>query len=284
MTDTTKTEESFPENERLHRSTYNPREGHVLPTHGDYARTITVASHQGVLSTIDREDGTPYGSIVELLPLPNGDFAFFVSGMADHTKNLKKNPQCSILVAEGFGQGYALALSRATYMGKATKVTEDLESLREGYLKLHPEAHVYIDFPDFVFYQLKIERVRYIGGFGRMSWVEGGEYQSASPDPLWEKADGIIQHMNEDHQHNLRDYAHAFGKVEGDIDSIVMTCVDRFGFEMRARQGEREHTVRISFSEEVTDPKRVRHEMVALAQQAREALGKPATKSSGTHN
>lgn len=264
-----KNEETIPENEKLHRSTYDPRAGHTLPTHGDYARTLTVASTQGTLSTVDREDGTPYGSIVELIPLDNGDFVFFISGMADHTKNIKKDPRGSLLVADGFGRGYALALSRATYMGEIKRVDNGQEAHREAYLKLHPEAHVYIDFPDFAFYRLHVDRVRYIGGFGRMSWVDGEGYAGAQADPLWESAEGILTHMNEDHKHNMVEYARAFGKIEGDIDDVTMTCVDRFGFEMRVTQGDKGHTVRMSFSKEVTSSEQVRHEMVAFARQAR---------------
>lgn len=260
------------DNDNLHRSSYDPRAGHMLPTHGDYARTLTVASTQGVLATADREDGTPYASIVELIPLEDGSFVIFISGMADHTKNLKQDGRCSLLVAEGFGQGYALALSRATYMGKATKVT-DRSKYREAYLALHPEAQIYIDFPDFGFYHIEVERVRYIGGFGRMSWVEGVDYTRANPDPLWKGAQGIVEHMNDDHKHNLRDYVKAFGDIEGDITDVTMTCVDRFGFEVRAMVGDKGHTVRFSFSEELRAPEQVRGEMVAMAKKARAVLG-----------
>lgn len=276
MTNTQNTQEetNIPKNEQLHRAAYDPREGHTLPTHGDYARTLTIASHQGILSTVDRKDQTPYGSIVELLPLEDGNFVFFVSNMADHTKNLNRNAQCSLLIAEGFGQGYALALSRATYMGKATKVEGDLSELKARYLELHPEAKIYINFPDFNFYKLVVERVRYIGGFGRMSWVPQEMYQQGEADPLWEDADRIIDHMNEDHTQNMEDYAHYLNDVEGEIDEIQMTCVDRFGFEMRVRQGTKGQTIRMSFSKEVQTSVEVRQEMVALAHKAREEKAK----------
>lgn len=266
-------QEEINDNEKLHRSTYDPREGHELPTHGDYARTLTIASHQGVLSTIDREDGTPYGSIVELLPLEDGDFVFFISGMAAHTKNIRKDPRVSLLIAEGFGQGYALALSRATFLGEAKRVEDGLALYREKYIEVHPESAFYIDFPDFAFYKLHVNRVRYIGGFGRMSWVPGEEYHMSYPDPLWKHANGIITHMNEDHKHNMISYVKAFEKIEDDITEIEMNVVDRFGFEMRAVVGGKGRTIRMSFSEEVRDAGQVRKEMVALAQKAREILG-----------
>lgn len=270
------TTETVDPKENQHRSTYDPRAGHTLPTHGDYARTLAVAHKQGVLSTIEREDGTPFGSIVEYLPLEDGDFVFLISNMATHTKNLRRDVRASLLVSEGFGKDTALALSRATFVGKAEQVPNGQELYRTAYLEKHPEAAVYIDFADFHFFKLTVEKVRYIGGFGRMSWIEGEDYNTAAPDLLWPVADGVLRHMNEDHATNMRDYAYAFGKIEGDIEEIQMTCVDRFGFEMRVKQKERGHTVRISFSKELTSTKEVRSEMVALAHKAREVLGKPA--------
>ena len=51
-----------------------------------------------------------------------------------------------------------------------------------------PQAHVggieesargYIHFPDFHFYRLHVERVRYIAGFGQMGWIKGEAYRDA---------------------------------------------------------------------------------------------------------
>jgi putative heme iron utilization protein len=266
--------------ENPHRSSYNPREGHTLPTHGDYARTLAKASKQGVLATLDKEDGTPYASIVELLPLDDGSFVFFCSSMAEHTKNMRRDPRASLLIADGFGKGYALALSRATFIGKIQPANDQKDTYRQPYLEIHPEAAAYIDFPDFAFFRLHVERVRYIGGFGRMSWVEEEAYAQAAPDPLWRAADRIIEHMNEDHQHNLRDYARTFGKITADIQSIEMTCLDRFGFEMRAQHSGKGETLRISFPHEIREPKAIRTVLVEMAEEARQSLSKQGLEPS----
>ena len=39
---------------------------------------------------------------------------------------------------------------------------------RSRFLALHPDAHVYAGFADFGFFELSIERVHFIGGFGRI--------------------------------------------------------------------------------------------------------------------
>ena len=43
------------------------------------------------------------------------------------------------------------------------------------------------------------ESIRYVGGYGRMSWVDAAGYADAEPDPLADAAAGIIEHMNADH-------------------------------------------------------------------------------------
>lgn len=260
------------EAEKAHLAHKNPRKGHTLPSHAEYVRTLGIASYQGVLSTIDRKTGVPYGSIVELVPLEDGSFVFFISTMASHTRNLMQDPRCSLLIADGLGEGHALSMSRATFMGKATQ-SEDGQQYREQYLKTHPHASMWIDFKDFYFYRLEVERIRYIGGFGRMSWIRSEAYTNAAPDPLWSDAEGILRHMNEDHKQNMLDFAEAFTEIRG-INEIQMTLVDRFGFEMTAYLDNNEKTIRLSFSSEVKDVREVRKEMVALANEARSRLGK----------
>ena len=58
--------------------------------------------------------------------------------------------------------------------------------------------------------------VRYVGGFGRMSWVGVDEYAAADPDPLAPAAAGIVAHMNADHADALVELAHHAGR--GDVD------------------------------------------------------------------
>ena len=73
---------------------------------------------------------------------------------------------------------HALAKPRVTLVGRA-EVVEDRDAFAEAYAALHPDARGYIDFPDFQFYRLHVERVRYIAGFGQMGWIKGEAYRAA---------------------------------------------------------------------------------------------------------
>ena len=136
----------------------------------DEALELITASQRGVLCTLLPEGGEPYGSIVDLLPLANGDAVLFLSGLAAHRQNLDADPRASLLLGPAIGSEDALTRPRATIVGRAERV-EDRDEFRESYLAAHPGASAFIDFPDFAFYRLRADRVRYIAGFGRMGWI-----------------------------------------------------------------------------------------------------------------
>jgi hypothetical protein len=48
--------------------------------------------------------------------------------------------------------------------------------VRDLYLAANPTSAYYIDFGDFTFYRLDVESIRYVGGYGRMSWVDAVRY------------------------------------------------------------------------------------------------------------
>jgi hypothetical protein len=128
------------------------------------------SSRRGVLCTLLPGGGEPYGSLVDILPLPDGDAVLFLSGLAEHRKNLDADPRGSLLIGPAIGSPDALTQPRATIVGSAERL-EDRAEFRDLYLAAHPASAAFIDFPDFAFYRLRAARVRYIAGFGRMGWI-----------------------------------------------------------------------------------------------------------------
>jgi putative heme iron utilization protein len=108
--------------------------------------------------------------LVDILPLADGDAVLFLSGLAEHRKNLDADPRGSLLIGPAIGASDALTQPRATIVGRAERV-EDRTEYRDAYIQAHPAAAAFVDFPDFSFYRLRAERVRYIAGFGRMGWI-----------------------------------------------------------------------------------------------------------------
>jgi heme iron utilization protein len=245
----------------------------AAPSHAERARTLAHAAHSALLSTVlhPRADapGHPYGSLVKVA-LHGSDPVFLISALAEHTRNLEADARCSLLLTET-GDGNPLALGRVTLLGEAQALGRDAGGAGEAYLEVHPQARFYLDFGDFAFWRLEVRALRYIGGFGRMSWVDAGDWAAAEPDPLAGAAAGIIAHMNEDHTDALRDYCLAFSTAR-DFGAVGMTGVDRYGFEMAVQTAAGARPVRVAFDAPLAHPGQVRGAMVALVKRARARL------------
>jgi len=115
---------------------------------------------------------------------------------------------------------------------------------------------------------MNVDSIRYIGGYGRMSWVEADHWFSADADPIATEAQGIIAHMNDDHQEAMSLMCQAFTKAAV-FESVSMTGIDRYGFEMSVRTSEGPRPIRLAFAEAIQTPIDARTQLVALTKEAR---------------
>lgn len=250
------------------------------PTHAERCRTLVSSASRGALSTLAADPaGYPYGSVASYALDADGNPLFFVSLMAEHTQNAIRDARASLLVTEPVPEGAdPLASGRATLMGDMIAVSdEDRQTVRDAYLLANPSASYYIDFGDFAFYRLTVQSIRYVGGYGRMSWVDAADYAAAEPDPLVDSAAGIIEHMNADHAEAQVLFCRHLAGVE-QTTSASMSAVDRYGFEMIAVAPTGRHAVRLGFPEPCVDGNAVRQAMVTLVAEAR-ALAAATTAS-----
>ena len=105
--------------------------------------------------------------------------------MAEHTHNLDADPRESLLVVEDTPPGAdPLASGRVTLLGVAVEITDPDKraTARSGYLAANPAAF-YVDYGDFQCVRLTVTDIRYVGGFGRMSWVDAVATQRHNPIP-----------------------------------------------------------------------------------------------------
>ncbi len=241
------------------------------PTHAERARTLVAAESTGTLSTL--REGHPYGSLVAFA-MAEGAPVLLISEMAAHTQNLRVDGRASLLVAERVVTD-PLAHSRVSLVGEC-RLLDEPSAAREAFLARHAGAEVYVDFRDFHFWRLEVSSVRYIGGFGRMSWVEAEDFSRAQADPLAPDAEAIIGHMNEDHADANVAYARAFTRAK-EATAARMTAVDRYGFDLMVdwpdEDGTRTQPARVAFDEEVVSPAKARAALVALVKRARRELG-----------
>ena len=129
--------------------------------------------------------GYPFGSVATYAIDEAGRPIVFVSTMAEHTRNAAADPRASLIVTEPFPEGSdPLAAGRVTLIGDLLEVAGDERpAVRDRYLAANPASAYYIDFGDFSFWRLEVRSVRYVGGYGRMSWVEASDYAGAECRP-----------------------------------------------------------------------------------------------------
>lgn len=128
--------------------------------------TATFAS-LGVL-----QPGTSLPSVtrIALTTDMNGAPLSLISGLSLHTKAIKENPACALLIGEPGGKGDPLTHPRLTLHAKARLIARDGPDhapIRARFLARRPKAQLYIDLPDFQFLTFEISDGLLNGGFGK---------------------------------------------------------------------------------------------------------------------
>jgi hypothetical protein len=244
------------------------------PTYAERARTLAHLGRTGALATLSRKyPGHPFASVMPYALDELGRPLVLISSMAMHTQNLQGDPRASLLVTQPTAPGAQepgdpLAAARLTLLGEGRRLAgPDTGTAREIYLARHPRASYWVDFDDFSFWRLDVKDVYFVGGFAAMDWVTADDYRAARPDPLADAGPGIIDHMNKDHADALIAYARHFAREAA--DEATMIAVDRLGFRLRLRSGERLHAVRIAFPREVRSAAESRTVLIEMLAQAR---------------
>ena len=134
----------------------------------------------GVLSTLsDKLDGWPYGSLMPFALSAEGEPLVLLSTLAEHTQNLLNDPRVSLFVHDEAGtRENPQAAARATLICLAEALAgKESVAAGERYLERFPQSARLFQMGDFKLFKLKVERIRYIGGFGDMYWVSRKEYE-----------------------------------------------------------------------------------------------------------
>jgi putative heme iron utilization protein len=218
------------------------------------ARQLFLQESFGVLSTISIDlPGYPFGSVTPYCADDQRRPVIYISHIAQHTKNILADSRVSLTVLETTQGGMDVqAQGRVTLIGHARPVNGDDTRIRERYFRYVPNAQQYQAAHDFAFFRLDLVRVRFIGGFGKIYWVEPEQFAIANPFSAAQESQ-IVDHMNNDHADALKHYA---GGTEA-----KMIGIDAEGFDLLTES----RRLRITFEKPVHTMQEARQALVAMA-------------------
>jgi len=227
------------------------------------ARSLWRGQPTAALATAGGPDGWPYASLVLAACDQDGAPLLLLSGLAEHTRNLRRDPRVSLLFDGTIGLEERLTGARVSLLGRIAVTTEPRHRAR--FLNRHPSAAAYADFGDFAFYRVEPLRAHLVAGFGRIRWLEQDQLRIATADELLAAEESIVAHMNEDHADAVALYATRLLGRTG--DGWRMTGIDPEGCDLAGSDA----TARLGFGRRVETADAARAELVRLARAARAA-------------
>ncbi len=185
------------------------------------ARCLLRAARSGALAS--QADGQPFASLVTPATAPDGAVLLLLSDLAEHTRHLRADPRCAVLVSGPPQGANPQTTPRLTVTGTA-EATDD-PALLARYLAIHPYAGLYAGFGDFRIWRLAPAAGLLVGGFGRAARLRAA---SLRPDPAAVAAvaaaeTALIAEAGRAHRRRL---ARLAGAAEGEAWEVVAIDVD----------------------------------------------------------
>jgi putative heme iron utilization protein len=205
------------------------------------ARILLRSARHAALAVIDPETGFPSASRALIGTDIDGVPVILVSALSAHTKALTADPRASLLVGEP-GKGDPLAHPRLGVQCVAERVERESpghQRTRARFLRRHPKASLYIDFPDFCFFRLQPRSASLNGGFGRAYVIPGEDFEISSPasEAIAAGAEAIIADLQ---SHRLDIAGVISSRIKGHLaEDWRIIDVDAAGFDFLS--GEKIH-------------------------------------------
>lgn len=130
---------------------------------------LLAAARTAALAVTDPEHGGPYVSRIAFSVTADRECLTLISDLSYHARALGADPRAALLIGEPGAKGDPLTHPRLSLRATARVVPKGEEHARrrEDWLKLHPKAKLYVDFPDFHYVTFEIHGGHLNAGFGK---------------------------------------------------------------------------------------------------------------------
>jgi hypothetical protein len=226
------------------------------------AKKLVRQGRSGALATLMVGSGDPYCSLVNVATAIDGAPLLLLSKLALHTKNILADERVSLMLDER-REGDPLEGARIMLMGRCAKAKG--ASAANAYMRRHPDAEAFVQFSDFAFYRIEIEKAHLVAGFGRIVDLKPQDVlvDIADAQALVEAEVDAIAHMNTDHADACRLYAtKLLGAADGEWRCVG---IDPEGIELQNGRA----ALRLTFAQRVAAPGPLRAALKQLADRAR---------------
>ena len=224
------------------------------------ARKLLRAARAGTLATSG--EGQPFASLVTPACAPDLSLLLLLSDLSEHTRHLRAEARCAVLVAGPPEDANPQTAPRVTVTGLAEIVTDP--ALKSRWLSVHPYGALYADFADFHLWRIAPMGAQFVGGFARAHRLRRADLapDAAAVAALAAAEGEIIAHCNADHP----DAIAAIGaQSSGVTGAWRMAAADVDGTDLVLG----EQAVRVAWAEPVSEPRQVRAELIRLTRAAR---------------
>jgi hypothetical protein len=220
------------------------------------ARRLLRAVRVGTLAS--SAHGQPFASLVTPACTPDLSLLLLLSDLSGHTRHLRADARCSVLVVGATEGSNPQTAPRVTITGLAEP--SDDPALKSRYLAVHPYAAGYAEFADFAIWRIRPIGGLYVGGFARAARFDAADIapQAASVAAVGSAEAGILSHCNTEDPD-------ALAAIAGTPGAWRMAAVDVDGCDL----ADGEQVIRIHWAAPVSDPDSVRRELIRLARAAR---------------
>lgn len=219
------------------------------------ARSATLATATG---------GQPFAALVTPAVTPDLAVLLLLSDLSEHTRHLRADPRCALLVQGTVSGINPQTAPRVTVTGLAEIV--DDPALRARYLRIHPYADLYAGFGDFHLWRLRPMGGQFVGGFARAARLREHDLvpDADAVGAVASAEDDIVAHCNADHADAMAVLARHAGAGPG---AWRMVGCDTDGCDLALDQ----QVVRADWLAPVDGPDAVRAALIRLLRAARAA-------------